>query len=48
MLEYKSCEKIEAGLLIKCLKIKKQLHYEIRSENLTIFNFAKIGKVCAS
>ena len=26
----------------------KQLHNEIRSENLTIFNFVKIGKVCAS
>ena len=41
----KTCEKTEAGLLIK---MNKQLNNKIRSENLTIFNFAKIGKVCAS
>ena len=28
--------------------IKKQLHNEIRSEKLLIFNFAKIGNVWAS
>ena len=44
----KTCEKTEAGLLIKCLKMNKQFHNEIRSENLIIFNLAKIGKVCAS
>ena len=40
----KTCEKTEAGLLIKSLKMNKQLHNEIRSENLMIFNFAKLVK----
>ena len=44
----KTCEKTEAGLLIKCLQMNKQLHNEIRSENWIIFNFSKIGKVHAS
>ena len=40
----KKCEKTEAGLLIKSLKMNKQLHNEIRSEDLMIFNFAKLVK----
>ena len=28
--------------------MNKQLHNEIRSENLIVFNFAKIGNVWAS
>ena len=43
----KTCEKTEGALLIKCLQMNKQLHNEIRSENLTIFNFAKIVNVWA-
>ena len=44
----KTCEKAEGALLKKCLQINKQLHNEIRSENLIIFNFTKIGNVWAS
>ena len=44
----KTCEKTEGALLKKCLQMNKQLHNEIRSENLIIFNFAKIGNVWAS
>ena len=38
----KACEKNEVDLLIKCLLVNKQLHDEIGSENLIIFNFAKL------
>ena len=41
-------EKTEGALLEKCLWMNKQLHNEIRSENVIIFNFAKIGNVWAS
>ena len=44
----KTCEKTEAGLLIKCSYMNKQLHNEIRSENLIMLNFEKIGNTCAN
>ena len=44
----KTCENTEGDLLKKCLQMNKQLHNEIRSENLVIFNFPKIGNVWAS
>ena len=44
----KTCEKPEGALLKKCLWMNKQLHNEIRSENLNIFNFKKIGNAWAS
>ena len=37
----KTCEETEAGLLIKCLYMKKQLHNEIRSGNLIILILQK-------
>ena len=37
----KTCEETEAGLLIKCLYIKKKLHNEIRSGNLIILILQK-------
>ena len=44
----KTCEKPEGALLKKCLWMNKKLHNEIRSENLNIFNFKKIGNAWAS
>ena len=44
----KTCEKTEGDLLKKCLQINKQLHKEIRPENVIIFHFEKIGSVWAS
>ena len=38
-------KKTEGALLKKGLQINKHLHNEIGSENLIIFNFAKIGNV---
>ena len=44
----KTSEKIEGALLKKCFWMNKQLHSEIRSGNIIIFNFAKIGNLWAS
>ena len=44
----KTCEKTEGTLLKKCLQMNKQLHNAIRSENIIIFNFAKVANVWAS
>ena len=47
-LQNETCEKPEGALLKKCLWMNKKLHNEIRSENLNIFNFKKIGNAWAS
>ena len=44
----KTSEKTEGVLLKKCFWMNKQLHSEIRSGNVIIFNFAKIGNFWAS